>query len=90
MHTKETRILGSIGVMTWLILHWQFTAYYQQTACLFRITFSQRTSTDCERVSSRKAKLEALEYVVFLLILSFLAYLITGAVMNEGIYWNIS
>ena len=39
LHTKATRIVNSVGVILWLCLHWQFAAYYLQTACLFRITF---------------------------------------------------
>ena len=54
-----------------LLSHWQFTSFYMQTACLFRITFRLRSDEDVERVQKRKSQLLRLEYIVYGFIVIF-------------------
>ena len=70
----------------WMCIHWQFTAYYLQTACLLRMTFRQ---TDRKKVARRKKKLERLELLIYFVMVCMLVFLIVGAFKDYSIVWNV-
>jgi len=63
-------------VTIWEAIHWQFSTYYLQTACLFRITFRASSEADFQKVNRRRKKLLALEYVGYIVFSLFFVYLI--------------
>ena len=86
LYRQITPVLNQLGTTVWACLQWQFTAYYLQAACLFRLTFSARSDSDYEKVRSRKRCLAILEisvYAVLLLILAVYAYLVK---MKSGLH----
>ena len=56
------RIKFTFIASVWISEHWQFTAYYMQTACLLRMTLRARTQREILLVEDRKIKLQILEY----------------------------
>ena len=66
----------------WVSFHWQFTAYYLQTASLLRMTFSLKEHSDCKRVMKRKYNLQLLEYFGYIIIILAMSFLIFGAFEN--------
>ena len=63
-HSAKIHIVDIIARTVWTCLQWQFTAYYLQTACLFRITFRAQCDADFEKVRVRKFWLYIIEFSV--------------------------
>ena len=51
---KGTRIAMSFTCCLWVAIHWQFTAFYMQTACLLRKTLRARSDEELHRVKRTK------------------------------------
>ena len=76
------RVCIALASSSWFSIHWLFTSYYLQTACLFRMTFRAQTESDFKKVRRRKLCLIGVEYIVLALLLGFLIFLIIKA--GEG------
>ena len=51
---SEIRILTAFVGSIWVGIHYQFTAFYMQTACLLRKTLRARTDLEILKVQRRK------------------------------------
>ena len=86
--TTRGRIGSAIAMTIWVSFHWQFTAYYLQTACLLRMTFSLKEHSDCKRVIKRKYNLQLLEYFGYIIIILAMSFLIFGAIYDLKDAWK--
>ena len=68
----------AITFTLWLSQHWQFTAYYMQTACLFRKTFQASSEQDYTKLHKRKRQLTILQISVISLFLVLLVFLLVA------------
>ena len=85
MTGEESRPIGTVSVndqtlenianIWWLCLHWSFTSHYLQAACLFRLTFKDRSEETEKEIKKRKALLIALDILVYLGHLIFFCWL---------------
>ena len=62
-------------VVSWFVVHWMFSWYYLQAACLMKMTFKAHSDTEFAKVKRTKKCLVALEYIVLWLLMLFLAFL---------------
>ena len=67
----------------WLSLHWSFTAYYLQSACLFKKIFQAKSDQDFHGVKKRKCWLIVVELAVYCFFVAVLAFLIE---LNQKIF----
>ena len=63
----------SFTCLLWVAIHWQFTAFYMQTACLLRKTLRARSDEELRRVKRTKTCLLWLEYLIYCAIVVFFA-----------------
>ena len=73
--TREGRMLMVFSYIVWMSLHLQFTSYYLQSACLFRLTFRAQDDEDWDKVRRRKFWLQILEHALYSIFLAIFCYL---------------
>ena len=83
---EQDLFLVSITVVStiWFCIHWLFSWYYLQTACLLKMTFQAKTEEDFARVRRHKLCLLSLEYAVMFLLLLALVFLTLKARDGES------
>ena len=82
------RIEFVIAMLLWVAVHWQFTAYYMQTACLFLITLRMRSEEEIARVKRRRAWLQVTEFIVYALILFGIVFLCSTTIKLHRAVWD--
>ena len=73
--TLKGRIWLAFSYTIWMSLHWQFTSYYLQSACLFRMTFRAQCDEDWDKVRKRKRCLRVQEFFIYFIFLAIFCYL---------------
>ena len=61
----------------WGCLHWQFTFFYLEMACLFRLTFQLNSDEDFEKLQARKKKLSYVHIAGYLTIVAISVFVIS-------------
>ena len=74
--------------MLWTGIHWQFSSFYMQTACLMQITLRARSDADMRRVQKRKRLLLIIEYATYALIVTVLIVCIVLSFDTSSSLWN--
>ena len=75
MYTYEGRLRFSLGLIMFLLIHWEFTTHYLQASYLFQASIQAYNTGDDSLVVKRKFWLRLLEisvYAFFLVVFCFL------------------
>ena len=85
------QISVSVTAIGWFVVHWMFSWYYLQAACLMKMTFKAHSDAELAKVRRSKKYLVVLEYFVLWLLMLFMAFLTmmaTGSNPRKNKIWD--
>ena len=88
--TRVIRIVMASSGLLLIGIHWQFTNFYMQTACLLRIIMRAKNDDEIRKAERRKKQLFLLEYAVYGLILIVLIFCCIFSDDKRAVIWNVT